>query len=389
VSLPPLALYVHLPWCERKCPYCDFNSHEAQSFPEDAYVDALLDDLDSEIRSLDALDTRSLSSVFVGGGTPSLFQPESIARLLEGVAERLPLAADVEITMEANPGSAERRRLKGYVDAGVNRFSLGVQSLDDKSLRSLGRIHDSNDALRAIEAVHRSGAASFNLDLMHGLPGQSLASGLADVEGIIAARPTHVSWYQLTIEANTRFYRQPPRLPDEDLLGALETGGAARLQAAGFRRYEVSAWARPGAECRHNLNYWRFGDYLGIGAGAHGKITQAAGPILRYRKTRRPEDYLAPGGEQRRNPRELTDEDRCGEFMLGALRLSEGFTPALFESRTGLPLARVDSVIDGLLTEGLLEGADGSIRASALGWRFLDDVVGRFFDADPMIARSS
>ena len=378
-SLPPLALYVHLPWCERKCPYCDFNSHERRDLPEAAYVDALLRDLEGELAATPAIGARPLTSIFIGGGTPSLFSDAGIGQLLSGIRARVDLAADCEITMEANPGSTERSRLKGLVDAGVTRFSLGIQSFDDRCLQRLGRIHSGDDARRAIAAARNSGAGSWNLDLMHGLPGQSLAGGLADLDAAIGASPAHISWYQLTIEPNTQFYRSPPVLPEEAVLAALEERGSARLRAAGYRRYEVSAWARPGSECRHNLNYWRFGDYLAVGAGAHGKVTDGSGAVLRYRKTRQPEAYLAATGTQRRDTRRLTHEDLRGEFMLGALRLSEGFTVELFETRTGLSFAGVRDAIDALVDEELLESDRAGIRATALGHRFLDDVVARFF----------
>jgi oxygen-independent coproporphyrinogen-3 oxidase len=370
---------VHLPWCERKCPYCDFNSHERRILPEAAYLDTLLRDLEGEVAATPGVEARPVRSIFIGGGTPSLFSNAGIRQLLHGIGERVDLAADCEITMEANPGSTERARLKGFVDAGVTRFSLGIQSFDDRCLQRLGRVHNGDDARRAIDAARNSGAGSFNLDLMHGLPGQSVAQGLADLDAAIGAGAAHISWYQLTIEPNTQFYRAPPTLPGEHVLAELEERGAARLRAAGLRRYEVSAWARPGSECRHNLNYWRFGDYLAIGAGAHGKITDGSGSVLRYRKTRQPEAYLGATGTRRRDPRRLLDEDLRGEFMLGALRLGEGFTVELFEARTGLSFTGVRDTIDALVDEGLLESDAAGIRATALGRRFLDDVIGRFF----------
>jgi oxygen-independent coproporphyrinogen-3 oxidase len=378
--LPPLSLYVHLPWCERKCPYCDFNSHESTTLPEDAYVDALLGDLGDELRSGAHLEARRIETVFIGGGTPSLFSVDAMERLLRGLRERCDLAPGAEITMEANPGSVERERLAGYVSAGITRLSLGVQSFNDRSLQALGRVHDSGDARRAIAAARAAGARSFNLDLMHGLPGQARDEGLADIEEAVAARAPHLSWYQLTIEANTRFYSDPPLLPAEDELADLETRGARRLEAAGYRRYEVSAWAQPGEECRHNLNYWCFGDYVAIGAGAHGKITDAEGTISRYRKTRRPEDSLAAGGTARRDLKTLDAADRCGEFMMNALRLAEGFDTALYEERTGLAPATIADTVAQLEEQELLARDGSRLRATALGWRFLDDVVGRFFD---------
>ncbi len=377
VELPPLALYVHLPWCERKCPYCDFNSHEAVQIPETAYGEALLADLAREA----AEEQRPLRSIFIGGGTPSLFSVDAIDRLLRDIRRHMALDDDVEITMEANPGSVESTRLAGYAAAGVNRFSLGVQSFHDASLSALGRVHDSREALGAIDAVRASGARSFNLDLMHGLPDQSPEQGLEDLRRAIEAGAPHLSWYQLTIEANTRFYSSPPLLPAEDMLGKLEDRGVELLQSAGYRRYEVSAWARPGEECRHNLNYWRFGDYLAIGAGAHGKVTGRDGLVRRYAKTRRPDDYLADGGTRRCSERILTEQDLSGEFMLNALRLTDGFHPQLFSRRTGLALAAIHQPLHELADSGLLQVSDERIATTELGRRFLDDVVERFFSA--------
>ncbi|MEM9315649.1 MAG: radical SAM family heme chaperone HemW [Pseudomonadota bacterium] len=380
----PLSVYVHLPWCERKCPYCDFNSHETRRVPEDAYIDALLTDLQSELRACPALEARSIESVFIGGGTPSLFSVAGIARLLDGLRACLRMEATREITMEANPGSTERERLAGFSAAGVTRFSMGIQSLNDRSLEALGRVHDRHDALRAMQAALASGADSVNVDLMHGLPGQSVADGLADLDTALAADPKHLSWYQLTIEPNTRFYSSPPPLPDEETLAELEERGAQRLIAAGYQRYEVSAWAKPGYECQHNLNYWRFGDYLGLGAGAHGKVTEPDRGVLRYRKTRQPEAYMAPRGTQRRDGRYLSSADLCGEFMLNALRLTDGFDIALFEERTGRSFDEVSATVSELVDRGLMENRDSTLRATALGRRFLDDLVSRFFECEPV-----
>lgn len=373
--LPPLSVYLHLPWCERKCPYCDFNSHVRDDLPEEAYVGALLTDLAQELRG----EERPLQTVFIGGGTPSLFSVSAISELLQGLRALADLDADAEITMEANPGSIESDRLAGYAAAGVNRFSVGVQSFDDDCLQALGRVHGSAEARAAARAAQHSGARSFNLDIMHGLPRQDLDSGLADLRTAVATGAPHLSWYQLTIEANTQFYRSPPVLPEEMILGSLEEQGSALLAEAGFRRYEVSAWARPGEECRHNLNYWRFGDYIGAGAGAHGKVSTLDGRILRYSKTRQPEHYLAERGQRRVGQRELGREDRTGEFMLGALRLTDGFSPTLYETRTGLDWDALRPAITDLQKQGLLSADEEQVAASALGRRFLDDVVGRFF----------
>lgn len=378
MTLPPLSLYVHLPWCERKCPYCDFNSHERETIPEDAYVTALLSDLEQEVMG----ETRALSSIFIGGGTPSLFSNASIERLMQGIKSQLAFGDNIEVTMEANPGSVESARLAGYAAAGVNRFSLGIQSFDDPCLKALGRVHDAASAVSAITAAKAAGVNSFNLDLMHGLPDQSLEQGLRDIEIAIHADAPHISWYQLTIEPNTSFYKRPPLLPTEDALGDLESAGAKMLREAGYQRYEVSAWAKPGLECRHNLNYWNFGDYLAIGAGAHGKLTSADGSVTRYAKTRQPDDYLAVDGVQRRSIRRLDDNDRCGEFMLNALRLSDGFELSLFETRTGLSASCLEDRLIGLKNSELLALTESNVRATALGQRFLDEVVGRFFESD-------
>lgn len=374
-NLPPLSLYIHLPWCERKCPYCDFNSHETKELPEKAYLEALCEDISAESNS----ESRPLQSIFFGGGTPSLFSAEAIASILDSVRLHFDLASDCEVTMEANPGSSERHRFAAYVDAGVNRFSVGIQSFEDTCLTQLGRIHDCQDAKSAIEAASNSKARSFNIDLMHGLPEQSAEMGLNDIATAIQFQPPHVSWYQLTIERNTPFFQQPPTLPIESVLVDIESAGTEMLIAAGYRRYEVSAWAQPGQECRHNLNYWQFGDYIGVGAGAHGKQTTAHGDVLRYSKTRVPKDYMNDNGRRRCGVRSLSTTDRSGEFMLGALRLTDGVSVELFEGRTGLDRAVVTKTASALKLQGLLIDDDRKIQTSELGLRYLDDVVGRFF----------
>jgi oxygen-independent coproporphyrinogen-3 oxidase len=372
-----LGLYVHLPWCERKCPYCDFNSHESAAIPEGNYVAALLRDLEGEAQRAAG---RTVGTVFIGGGTPSLFSADAIARLLEGVAQRLNLAREAEITLEANPGSADMAKFAAFRAAGVNRLSLGIQSFDDARLAALGRIHDSATALAAVDAARRAGFDNINLDLMHGLPGQSAAGGLADLKQAIALAPEHLSWYQLTIEPNTAFYRRPPELPLEDTLETLEHEGHALLEDAAYRRYEVSAFARPGRECRHNLNYWRFGDYLAIGAGAHGKLGVGPGAILRYAKLRQPQSYLnAAAGAMQGEARHITGEELAGEFMLNALRLTAGVPRASFSERTGLPWSQVAGRVDALVDRGLLAADTRQLRTTELGLRFLDSVVGSFF----------
>ncbi len=372
-----LGLYIHLPWCEKKCPYCDFNSHERQVIPEERYVDALLRDLQHDAGLAEG---REVTSIFIGGGTPSLFSATAIDRLLQGVDEHLALAADIEITLESNPGSAEAGRFAGYRAAGVNRLSLGIQSFDDASLLALGRVHDSHQALRAVDAARSAGFDNINLDLMHGLPSQTVASGLADLRQALALAPEHLSWYQLTVEPNTRFYSDPPLLPVEDSLARIEEEGSAMLAEAGLQRYEVSAYARDHRTCRHNLTYWRFGDYLALGAGAHGKMTQPGGDIWRYAKTRQPEAYLAANaGQHTSQRRRLAEQDLPGEFMLNALRLDAGVPVERFSVVTGLSLATIQATVEALVEEGLLSPDAGRLRATELGQRFLDSVVGRFF----------
>jgi oxygen-independent coproporphyrinogen-3 oxidase len=373
----PLGLYIHLPWCERKCPYCDFNSHEARTIPETDYVDALLRDLEID-NGLAA--GRTVSSLFIGGGTPSLFSARSIARLLAGIGSLVDLSPSLEATMEANPGSAEAEKFAGFRAAGINRLSLGVQSFDDTQLQTLGRVHTSDQARAAVEYAREAGFNSFNIDLMHGLPGQTVAGAEADLRAALAFGPPHLSWYQLTIEPNTVFHKRPPLLPVEDALAEIQDAGEHILAAAGYRQYEVSAYSRDGFRCRHNLNYWSFGDYLGIGAGAHGKVSFADGRIQRYAKKRQPADYMAAAGETFiARQHELSAFDRSGEFMLNALRLNEGFSLDQFSARTGQDAAVIEARLQGLEQRGLLETEGDQIRASELGRRFLDSVIAEFF----------
>jgi oxygen-independent coproporphyrinogen-3 oxidase len=376
--LPPLGLYVHLPWCVRKCPYCDFNSHERRgALPEDEYVAALLADLEA---AASGAQGRELASVFLGGGTPSLFAPDAIARLLDGIAARLPLAADAEITLEANPGTAEAEKFRAFRSAGVNRLSVGVQSFEPRQLAALGRIHDAAEARRAV-ALAQESFARVNVDLMYALPGQAVAGARADAAAALATGAGHLSCYQLTIEPNTVFHARPPAsLPAEDAAAAIEEGVHAELAAAGLVRYEISAWARPGEECRHNLNYWRFGDYLGIGAGAHAKITWSDGRIVREARTRAPADYLrrAAQGDAVAERREVGAADARFEFMMNALRLPGGFPEKLFTERTGQPLAAAEPALSAAIERGLLERRRGEIRPTPLGLRFLSDLVASF-----------
>jgi len=377
MPLPPLGLYIHLPWCQRKCPYCDFNSHEAARIPEEHYIRALLLDLHNDLHLAQG---REVETIFIGGGTPSLFSAAGIRALLGGVANSLALAPGVEITMEANPGSAEAGKFRATRDAGVNRLSLGIQSFDDLHLQALGRVHTSAEAHAAIAAAKDAGFDSVNLDLMHGLPGQSAGDATSDLRAAIAAEPQHLSWYQLTIEPNTVFHKQPPVLPPEDELEAIQQQGAQLLAINGFEQYEVSAYSRAGFQCRHNLNYWSFGDYLGIGAGAHGKITFPDDRVERYAKRRQPAEYLAAGAETFTASRTaLAPDDIAGEFMMNALRLEEGFTLPQFSARTGLDPTTIEATLSALVRRGLLDQENERVVTTPLGRRFLDSVVAEFF----------
>ncbi|MFO1400405.1 MAG: radical SAM family heme chaperone HemW [Steroidobacteraceae bacterium] len=378
LAAPPLALYVHFPWCVRKCPYCDFNSHVAGEAPPTAgYVAALARDLAQQAV---AVAGREVTSVFLGGGTPSLFGPDEIGAVLEQARTLLRLAADAEVTLEANPGAIERGDFAGYRAAGVNRVSLGAQSFDDATLRRLGRIHVADETRRAAEELHGTGLDNFNLDLMYGLPGQTMAAAVADVEAALALAPAHLSHYQLTLEPGTLFGAQPPAgLPDEEIVAAMLQECQARLAASGFGPYEVSAYATAGRRCRHNLNYWRFGDYLGIGAGAHGKLTEpAAGRIVRTARAREPRRYFAEVEAGPPQPRAVATADRAFEFMMNALRLREGFGMPMFESRTGLGASAVAATLERAREQGLLECQAGLWRTTSLGERFLNDLLQRF-----------
>jgi oxygen-independent coproporphyrinogen-3 oxidase len=376
LSLPPLALYVHLPWCERKCPYCDFNSHAAGSDPPfAAYVTRLLEDLEQDLRWLQG---RAIGSIFLGGGTPSLFPAGQIARLLDGVRARVTLAPHAEVTLEANPGSAEAGKFADFRAAGVNRLSIGVQSFDDRCLQALGRVHDAREAHSAVEAAQAAGYTNFNIDLMHGLPGQDAGGATRDLDAALAHGSAHVSWYQLTIEANTRFHSAPPPLPAEDELAAIQAAGERRLAAGGLEQYEVSAWARAGCRAAHNLNYWNFGDYIGIGAGAHGKLTLAAGArVLRTLRTRVPRDYLEAPLARARQCREVPPGELPLEYLMNALRLREGTPLAQFAARAGACAREARPALLALRREGLLDPDPEVLRASALGYRHLDALLAR------------
>ncbi len=375
-ALPPLSLYVHLPWCVRKCPYCDFNSHQINDeIPEQEYVAALIADLEQDLPSVWG---RPVVSVFFGGGTPSLFSAAAMEQLLEAIRARLPLRADAEITLEANPGAADQERFAGYRAAGINRLSLGIQSFDTQALERLGRIHDAAQARRAVEAARAAGFDNFNLDFMYGLPQQTLAGAIKDVETALSFAPTHISHYQLTIEPNTRFHHSPPSLPNDDLIWDMHQACHELLLGAGFDRYEISGYAQPGRRCRHNLNYWHFGDYLGIGAGAHAKITDANNAtITRLSKRRNPREYLANATTAQRidQLRALSPQDASFEFVLNALRLVEGFEDSLFIERTGLPLEQIAQPLREAASRGWLSARDATTRPSAEGLRMLNEML--------------
>ncbi len=377
----PLSLYVHFPWCVQKCPYCDFNSHPLRgALPEDAYVDALLCDLDFELAEG---ERRPLISIFMGGGTPSLFSDRSIGRLLEQVSRRLPFSKDIEITLEANPGTAEAGHFRGYRAAGVNRLSMGIQSLDDGQLKRLGRIHDAAEAVQAYASARDAGFDNINLDLMYALPQQDLAGALADLDGLIALQPEHLSWYQLTLEPNTAFGANPPPVPDDDTGWAMQEAGQQRLAAAGYAQYEISAYARGGRQSRHNRNYWEFGDYLGIGAGAHGKSTAAAPFAIRRRaRHKHPRHYQQHAGSAAalQTQQSVPAAERPFEFMMNALRLNEGFAPALYASRTGLVWDPQTPAVQGAQQRGLLEADGQTVRPTALGRRYLNGLLQLFLD---------
>ncbi len=379
MKLPPLSLYVHLPWCVQKCPYCDFNSHTAGTdAPRQRYLDALLTDLDQEAPRA---ASRRVETVFLGGGTPSLFSPQEIDRLLRGIRARFNLAADAEITMEANPGTVECGAPAGYREAGVTRLSIGAQSLNNASLQKLGRIHGREDVIRVAGEVRAADFDSFNIDLMHGLPGQSVGEALDDLREVIELGPPHISWYQLTIEPNTVFFARPPKdLPDEDTAYAIQDEGNDLLTAAGYRQYEVSAFARDDQPCRHNLNYWLFGDYLAAGAGAHGKLTTTDG-IYRYRKPANPQQYMMAmeRGEHDVSLSPVTGEERLFEFMLNALRLTEGFEQDLFVARTGIGADELEAAMRPASDRGLVVRASSNRwQPTALGRRFLNDLQASF-----------
>ena len=388
LETPPLALYAHFPWCVRKCPYCDFNSHTLHGeLDERGYVAALQRDLEAQAPEV---AEREVGSVFLGGGTPSLFSPHAVALLLEFARRHLRLAADLEVTLEANPGTIERGRFAEYGAAGVNRVSLGAQSFDDARLAALGRIHCADETRRAAAELHAAGLVNFNIDLMYGLPGQDVGAALRDVEQALSLRPSHLSHYQLTIEAGTVFAGRPPTLPDDDAVDAMLDACRDCLERAGQAQYEISGYAAAGRQCRHNLNYWSFGDYLGIGAGAHGKLTlPAAGQVVRTTQIREPRRYLSSVGRGTFTRTVVPGDELPFEFMLNALRLLAGFEVGTFTSRTGLEWASVAATMAALVAEGLIIAAGTCYRASPRGLRFLNDVLLRFVTEIPRTAGQS
>jgi putative oxygen-independent coproporphyrinogen III oxidase len=383
-ALPPLALYVHMPWCVRKCPYCDFNSHVApEVIPQQQYVDALIEDLAIDAA---AAQGRALVSIFFGGGTPSLFAPDEVGRFLAAARSLVTFAPDIEVTLEANPGTVEHGRFGGYRDAGINRVSLGAQTFDPDHLRTLGRIHGSGDIATAVDEVRGAGLENFNLDLMYGLPAQTLQQALDDLDAALALEPAHISHYQLTLELGTVFYHRPPPLPDSDAIWQMQIDCQEKLASHGYEHYEVSAYARAGRRSRHNLNYWQFGDYIGVGAGAHGKLTWLASEerdrlaVVRSARVKQPREFLRRAAADRISDRfQVATAELPFEYMLNVLRLTDAFGEVDFAARTGLPFATITRAIDEAQRKRLLEhGAPGKWRVTELGQRFLNDLQALF-----------
>ena len=407
-ALPPLSLYIHVPWCVRKCPYCDFNSHKSpDNLPEQAYIDALIRDLEQEVPHIWG---RTVQTIFIGGGTPSLFSAEAYERLFSSIRALLPLSPNVEITLEANPGTFEAQRFSDYLDIGINRLSIGVQSFNDQSLTALGRIHDSKQAIKAIETAHKVGFENFNIDLMFGLPHQNEQSAQHDVATAIDLEPSHISYYQLTLEPNTLFHQQPPTLPDEDPIIDWQISNQQRLAQAGYLQYEVSAYAKdqrkdqrgryplneggakkesennlkgsvPFYACQHNLNYWQFGDYIGIGAGAHGKVSDAAQQsITRRSKQKQPQHYIDTAGTDKVIlSNDIISRKEIGfEFMLNALRLTDGFPTPLFYQHAGVPISHIDKALQQAEELGLLQRDIHHIRPTEKGQNYLNTLVELF-----------
>ena len=378
-ELPPLGLYIHFPWCVKKCPYCDFNSHTVKdTLPEQEYVACLLADLDQQLPQVWG---RRVNSIFMGGGTPSLFSAGSLDKLICALRARLNFRPDIEITLEANPGTVEQEKFSDFRRLGINRLSIGVQSFNNKHLQQLGRIHNAQEAIKAIEVAHKAGFEKLNIDLMYGLPGQTLGEATADVQMALALSPTHLSHYQLTIEPNTWFQRHPPMLPDDDRIAEFETSCRELLEQNGFERYEISAFARPDQQSEHNINYWQFGDYLGLGAGAHGKITGAPNQqIQRNWQVKHPRDYLkAKNTAQRTSGKQiLTEKETAFEFFLNVFRLVKGFNPELFQQRCGLPIACVEKPLQIADSKDLIDWGQKRIVPTESGLQYLNDLTGLF-----------
>lgn len=377
IPLPPLSLYIHIPWCIKKCPYCDFNSHAVKGdTPEAAYIDALLKDLANDVQRYAI--TRPISSIFIGGGTPSLFSPESINRLLRGIEQQLPLKPDIEITLEANPGTFESHKFAEFRALGINRLSIGIQTFNDALLTRLGRVHSGGEALKAAEIALQSGFDNFNLDLMFGLPGASPEDSQNDVATAISLKPTHISFYQLTLEPNTYFYKFPPQLPNDELIFDTQKRGQQLLADHGYQQYEVSAYSQSGLQCKHNVNYWQFGDYLGIGAGAHGKITQTLPQaIIRTVKPKSPEQYLQDT-HKLSGATAIPVAELPLEFIMNQLRLKQGFTAENYFANTGLSIATLEPALSESLQQGLLSYEQGRYFCSAQGWNFMDNILEKF-----------
>ncbi len=388
-ATPPLSLYIHIPWCVSKCPYCDFNSHEVRKeLPEERYIEALIADLEQD---LPAVWGRTVESLFIGGGTPSLFSSRGIARLLSQIRARIPLKPGAEITLEANPGTVDQTRFSGFREAGINRLSMGIQSFQDDLLAAIGRIHGGSEARIAVESARRAGFENINLDLMFGLPAQTTAQALLDLRTAVDLHPAHISFYELTIEPNTRFFRHPPRRPDDDILWEMQTAGRSLLDAAGYQRYEVSAYAQPGRQCRHNLNYWRFGDYLGIGAGAHAKISNAATQtITRSSKVKHPRAYLDAAGSDARigSRNELSVDDVILEFAMNSLRLDNGFARSSFTAATSLPYAVIETRVHTAIERQLMTDDNDIIKATEKGQRYLNELLQQWMPESPKHAET-
>jgi len=376
---PPLSLYIHIPWCVQKCPYCDFNSHALKNdVPEQAYIEQLIIDLDCDIERFD-LSSRPLHSIFIGGGTPSLFSPPAIERLLQQVLMRFNHRSDIEITLEANPGTVEADKFIGFFNGGVSRLSIGIQSFESDKLIKLGRIHDSNQAKNAVVLAQNCGVKSFNLDLMHGLPQQNIDNALDDLATAINLNPTHISWYQLTIEPNTPFHSKPPKLPEDEVLWKIQDKGIELLAQAGYQQYEISAFSKPEFQCQHNINYWQFGDYLGIGCGAHGKITDAKNnSIFRTIKVKHPKGYLDKGREHLDHLITVKDDELPFEYMMNRLRLYSNFTLDDYQKATGLAVETVLPILELAKKKQLMEQKNGCWQVSQHGHRYLNDLLEMF-----------